>query len=87
MHEPTDTGYWCEEVLETSKDDLPVWAGNGGSTLTEARLAGRLIQDQRATLRGVLEVFSDVFQNKPGRTSVIQHASETDSAQPVRLPL
>ena len=84
--EPTDIGYWCEEVLETSEDDLPVWGGNDGSTLTEARLAERLSQDQRATLQGVLEVFSDVFQDKPGRTSMIEHAIETGSAQPVRLP-
>ena len=25
VREPTDTGYWCEEVLETSEDDLLVW--------------------------------------------------------------
>ena len=86
VHEPTDTGYWCEEVLETRDDDLPVWGGNDGSTFTEARLAGRLRQDQRATLQGVLEVFSDVFQDKPGRTSVTEHVIETGSAQPVRLP-
>ena len=85
MRKLTDTGYWCEEVLETSEDDLPVWGGNDGTTLTEARLAGRLSQDQHATLQGVLEVFSDVLMDKPGRTSVIEHASETGSAQPVRL--
>ena len=61
VHEPTDTGYWCEEVLETSEDDLPVWGGNDGSTVTEARLAERLSPDQRATLRGILEEFPDVF--------------------------
>lgn len=38
------------------------------------------------TLRGVLEEFPDVFQDKPGRTSMIEHSIETDSAQPVRLP-
>ena len=51
VREPTDTGYWCEEVPETSEDDLPVWGVNDGSTLTEARLAGRLSQDQRATCK------------------------------------
>ena len=71
-------------MLETSVVDLPVWSGNDGTTLTEARLAGSL--DQHATLQGVLEVFSDVFQDKPGRTSVIEHAIETGSAQPVTLP-
>ena len=50
VREPTDTGYWCGEVLETSEDDLPVWGGNDGSTLTEAQLAGRLSQDQCAIL-------------------------------------
>ena len=49
--EPTDTGYWCDEVLETSEDDLLVWGGN------EAQLEGRLSQDKRAALQGVLEVF------------------------------
>ena len=86
VHEPTDTEYWCEEVLETSEDDLAVWGGNDGSTLAEARLARRLSQDQHATLQGLREVFSDVFQDKPGRTSVIEHAIETGSAQLVRLP-
>ena len=85
MRELTDTGYWCEVVLETSEDDLPVWGGNDGTTLTEARLAGRLSQDQHSTLQGVLEVFSDVLMDTPGRTSVIEHAIETGSAQPVRL--
>lgn len=38
------------------------------------------------TSRGVLEEFPDVFQDKPGRTSMIEHSIETGSAQPVRLP-
>ena len=46
-----------------------------------------LREKQRATLQDVLEVFSDVFQDKPGRTSVIDHAIETGSAQPVPLRL
>ena len=86
MCEPTDTGCWCEEVLETSEDDLPVWGSNDGTTLTEARLEGWLSRDQRAILQSVLEIFSDVFRDKPGRTSVIEHAIETGSAQSVTLP-
>ena len=82
----TDTGYWCEEVLETTEDDIPVWSSDNGNTVNEARLAERLSQEYRAALTGVLEEFSDVFQDKPGRTSVIEHAIETGSAQPVRLP-
>ena len=62
--EPTDTGYSSKEVLETGEGDL-IWGGNDGSTLTEAQLAGRLSQDRSATLQGVLEVFSDVYHDKP----------------------
>ena len=86
MIDPTETSYWCEEVLETSEHDLPVWSGNKGSTVTEAGLAERLSQAHHVALLGVLEEFSDIFQEKPGTTLVMEHAIETGSTQPVRLP-
>ena len=73
-------------MLDSSEDDLLVWSAEGGSTINEARLADRLSLDQRASLQGVLDEFVDVFQDKPGRTSVIEHTTETGSAQPMELP-
>ena len=43
VHEPTDTGYWCEEVLENSEDYLPGWSGNDDSTSTGAFLYRRMV--------------------------------------------
>lgn len=86
VHEPPDTGYWCDEVPEASKDDLPVWGGNEGGTISEAQVAARLSEDQCAKLQGLLQEFLGVFQDKQGKTSVIEHSIETGSAQPVKLP-
>lgn len=65
VHKPSDMGYWCEEVPDSSEDDLPVWSIEDGSTISEAQLADRLSPHQRASLQGVLVEFADVFQDKP----------------------
>ena len=46
----------------------------------------QLIQEQHAQLQNMLEEFSDVFQDRPGRTNLVEHSISTGSAQPVRLP-
>ena len=63
-----------------------MWDDNQTSTIDDAIVAKRLSESQRTELRSLLEDFADVFQNEPGRTSVIEHHIETGLAQPVRLP-
>lgn len=38
VHESSDTGYCCDEVLEPSKDDLPVWGGRNAARSVKLKL-------------------------------------------------
>jgi len=84
--EPAASAHFCDEVVGTDEDDIPVWDDGRESTINDVKVADRMSEDQRTELRKLLEEFGDVFQNKPGRTAVIEHHIETGLAQPVRLP-
>ena len=79
-HAPGASAYFCDEVQESKKDDIPVWDDDQTSTIDDAMVANGLGENQITELWRLLEEFADVFQNVPGRTSV------AGLAQPVRLP-
>ena len=85
-YDPSASAYFSDEVLEAKEGDIPVWDDGQPSTIDDVNVAKRLSEDQRTELRRLLEEFADVFQNKPGRTSVNEHHIGTGLAQPVRLP-
>ena len=85
-HDPGASAYFSDEVLEAKEGDIPVWDDGQQSTIDDANVAKRLSETQRTELKGLLEEFADVFEDKPGRTSVIEHHIGTGLAQPVWLP-
>ena len=77
-----------ETVLYTAADsdvdndeDIPLWndAVDAGPAISE-HLSG----EQRRALHNLIMEFQDVFNDKPGRTTLTEHKIETGSARPIR---
>ena len=52
---------------------------------SDVHLAERLSEEQRSELRQMLDSFSDVLTDIPGKTTLVQHRIETTTSQPVRV--
>ena len=84
---PTDTGYFTEEVSpDYADEDIPVWKESDESGSSQARVADRLTATEKAQLMELLKEFDDVFQNRPGLTSMAEHRISTGDSPPIRLP-
>ena len=84
---PASLSYMAEELPVGDDDDgVPVW--NDGQDMADDKptVGEQLDQEQYANLQKLLGDFSDVFQNKPGLTTLSEHHITTGSAHPVRLP-
>ena len=86
-HVPKGTGYYVEEVSDTEQDDVPVWSEGPDSNGEDQPLFGdQLSSEQRADMNTLLEEYTDVMQNNPGKTTLAQHHIRTGDARPVKLP-
>ena len=86
-HVPSVGSYMAEELpVRDDEDDVQVWNDGQDTTDDKPAIGEQLGQEQRAELQRLLGEFSDVFQNKPGLTSLAAHHVPTGSARPVRLP-
>ena len=52
----------------------------------QATIGSQLDQEQKGELAGLLNKFADVFQAKPGRTTLVEHHIRTPEAKPRQLP-
>lgn len=66
--------------MERQYREIPRLDGNE----EKAVISIKLPEQQREEMERLLEEFSDVLQNRPGRTDVAEHHIETDTASPVR---
>ena len=85
-HTPAEPVYYMDDPQGHSEDDLPVWEKDEGSRVEEVKVGSQLLGDQQEQLTHLLHEFSEIFQDKPGSTSMIEHHIHTGSAQSVRLP-
>ena len=83
---PASTGYWMEEVEEIDEEDVPVWKEGSNESFEQAVFGEQLSDVQRRELEALLEEFSEVMQDRPGRTTMAEHNIECGTARPVRLP-
>ena len=69
-----------------NEEDMPVW--NENDTLTEDKptMGSQLNMKQRQELEKLLYEYREVMKNKPGKTTIAEHAIDTGPATPVRLP-
>ncbi len=87
-HTPVEVNYLAmEDDSDDWDSDVPAW-NSGDSELDDQQsvIIDRLTPDQMAELRQILEEFSDVLRNEPGRTDLAEHKIETGSARPLRQP-
>ena len=77
MEEVEDNRY-ADELEE----DIPVWNEESKGVAN----FGELTREQMKELQALLNNFSSVFSDKPGRTNMAQHSIVTDHTHPVRTP-
>ena len=83
---PKATGYWSDEVTNEPNDDIPAWREEVPESEAESpTINEELSRAQWQELREVLIAFADVLQNKPGKTTRIEHRIEVKLTQPMRL--
>ena len=83
---PASTGYWMEEVEEIDEEEVPVWKEGSNESFEQAVFGEQLSDVQRRELEALLEEFSEVMQDRPGRTTMAEHNIECGTGRPVRLP-
>ena len=85
----SNVNYSCfvQEILE-DPDNLPLWQLQGDLPANDNKppFGKNLFPEQRSTLRDLLNRYSEVIQDKPGRTTWTEHFIITMDTQPVRLP-
>ena len=73
----------CSMENDLPDDEIPSWnSGQNG----QHKIGDQLSVSQRNELQQILDEFADVLQDKPGRTTIVEHTINTGTANPVRLP-
>ena len=68
---------------EVPDDEIPSWNSDQNG---HHKIGDQLSVSQRSELQNILDEFADVLQDKPGRTTIVEHTINTGMANPVRLP-
>jgi len=84
-HEPEDTTLLTVDAGDEQQDqeDVIIW---NDTEEGEPAISQQITPDQCRELRLLMKKYSDVFDNKPGSTTLAEHRIETGSAKPVRQP-
>ena len=85
IHQLTESSYLATDGEGDNKEgDILFWLDG---TPDDRALVGKgLNNDQRQQLQQILAEFSEVLQNKPGHTKLVEHRIETGLSCPVKLP-
>ena len=85
---PTALSCWAEEIVEDDSDcdGILTYSSQPDSVPQQPTTGAHLSETQTANITSLLETFTSVLNEKPGRISVTEHRIITDQAQPVRLP-
>ena len=83
---PTAMSLWTEDEAgdDPTEEDIVLW--KEATPETDPKMGAKLTAEQKSDLQRLLEKFSDVTCDNPGRTDVIEHDVNTGTARPVRLP-
>ena len=77
--EEVEDNHYADELEE----DIPVWNEESKGV---ANFGEELTREQMKELQALLNNFSSVFSDKPGRTNMAEHSIVTDQTLPVRRP-
>ena len=73
---------------ELLDDKIPWWKScqEGQPKIGEQLCISYVSATQRSNLQKLLHEFADVLQDKPGRTTIVEHTINTGTANPIRKP-
>ena len=85
---PTALSCWAEEIVDDDSDcdGIFTYSSLPNSVPQQSTTGAHPSVKQTADITSLLQTFTSVLNEKPGRTSVTEHRIITDQAQPVRLP-
>ena len=85
-HTASGTSYLAVQTDEMEEDDIVDFLvmGMGDDGVGAVEVADTLDPGQQGELKEVILEFAEVFQDKPGKTSLVEHRIRTDNAVPVR---
>ena len=75
-----------EEQQVQDEEEIPVWEADASSTVQQVKFGNQLQPTEKEKLEKVLQEYSDIFCDKPGLTTKIEHRIKVTSQQTIRLP-
>ena len=85
LHKWHESSAMYAEAEDVDFENLMSGWNNKKEDKSVLAIGEQLNQEQHLQLQKVLKEFSDVFQNRPRNTNIVEHSTETGSAQAVRL--
>ena len=82
-HTPMATACWVTDTENDDNDDIITWHDKEPGNI---ELGKTLNRTQTHSMHSLLNKFSHVLNDKPGRTTIIQHSIATKGNKPIRLP-
>ena len=85
IHRLAESSYLVtDDGGDKEDDDILFW--RDGTPEDRPLVGQELNNDQKQQLWQILNEFSEVLQNKPGHTKLVEHKIETGTSCPVKLP-
>ena len=66
--------------------EIPVWEADASSTIQQVKFGSQLQPKEKEELEKLLQEYSDIFCDKPGWTTKIEHRIKVTSQKTIRLP-
>ena len=86
-HGSVESALSAEEVesseSESGLEEVLLWKDD---SIQKPVIGNQLSEEQKSELQALLDEFSDIFRDSPGRTDLTEHAIHTGDAAPVKLP-
>ena len=78
---PNCSGFFTEVASNDMEEDIPNWKEDSQEV---AQVGSQLSECQAKELKSLLEKFDEVFQTRPGQTTLAEHHIHAEGATPVR---
>lgn len=85
--QPLTNAYWSGDALSEQEEEEEEADWNAvNDTIGSEKISGQLSDKEHEELKQMLQNYSDVLQDYPGRRQIAEHHITTGTAQPIKLP-
>ena len=83
---PVQSVNLMEEQEIHDEGEIPVWEADTRSTVQQVKFGSQLQPKEKEELQKLLQRYSDIFCDKPGLTTQMEHRIKITAQQTIRLP-